>query len=108
MRIIEGQRCKNVTLCLAVSPMIALIHWMTFDGGITRDIFGNFLMGVSETLQYNDEPCVLLCDNVSSHLNPVSFGDQGEIMHLPKYSPFLSMAEIIGSCAKASLKKGNG
>ena len=77
VRVIEGQRGKNVTLCLAVSPMIGLVHWMTFDGGMTRDIFGNFLMEISEMLQYNTELYVLLCDNVSSHLNHANFGDQG-------------------------------
>ena len=33
VRVIEGQRGKNV--CLAVSPMIGLVHWMTFDDGMT-------------------------------------------------------------------------
>ena len=56
-------------------------------------------------LHYNDEPYVLLCDNVSSHVNPVNFGDQGEIMCLPKYSPFLNVAETAGSCVKASSKR---
>ena len=30
---------------------------------------------------------------------------QGEIMYLPKYSPFLNMTEMAGSCVKASLKR---
>ena len=61
-------------------------------------------MEVSEMLQYYDKPYVLLCDNVSSHLNPVNFEEQGEIMYLPKYSLFLNMAEMAGSCVEASLK----
>ena len=72
---------------------------------MTRDMLGNFLMEVSEMLQYNDKSCVLLCDNVSFHLNPVNFGDQGEVMYLPKYFPFLNMAEMADSCVKASLKR---
>ena len=39
-----------------------------------------------EMLPYNDEPYILLCDNVSFHLNPVNFGDQGEVMYLPVFS----------------------
>ena len=85
--------------------MIGLVHWMTFDGGMTHDIFGNFLIKVSEMLQYNAEPYILLRDNVTSHLNSVNFEDQGEIMYLTKYSPFLNMAEMAGSCVKASLKR---
>ena len=65
VRVIEGQSGKNVTLCY-VSPMTGLVHWITFDGGMTRDILGNFLIEVSEMLQYNDKPYVLLRDNVSS------------------------------------------
>ena len=72
---------------------------MTFDGGMTRDIFGNLFMEVSE-VNYNDEPYVFLCDNMSSHLNPVNFGDQGEIMYLPKCSPFLNMAEMATHVSK--------
>ena len=75
------------------------------DNGMTRDIFGNFLMEVSEMLRHKDELYVLVCDNMSSHLNPVNFGDQGEIMYLLKYSPILNMVEMAGSCVKPSLKR---
>ena len=72
-----------------MSPMIGLVHWITFDGVMTCDIFGNFLMQASKLLQYNGQPYVLFRDNVSSHLNPVNFGDQGEIMYLPRFSTWL-------------------
>ena len=86
MYIIERQCSKNKPLSLAVSPMIKLICSMTFD------IFGNFLMEISKTVQQNDEPHIFLYDNMSSHLNPINFRDQGEIMYLLKYS----LAEMTG------------
>ena len=53
MRVIEGQRSKNLTLFSRES-----YDWVgPLDDGMTRDIFGNFLMEVSEmNLKYNDEP----------------------------------------------------
>lgn len=105
VRIVEGQRGQNVTVCLAISPLLGLVHWVVFPGGMTQTLYGDFLMELAELLRYNDDEYVLLCDNVRSHLNAPNFGDQGTLKYLPKYSPFINACEMAGSCLKAAVKQ---
>ena len=105
MRIVEGQRGQNLTICLAISPLIGLVHHSFINGGMMQELFGGFLMELDELLQYNEEPYMILCDNVRSHLNYPNFGDQGEIRYLPKYSPFLNSCKMASSALKAALKR---
>ena len=70
-----------------------------------QELFAGFIMELAELLRYNDDPYVLLCDSVSSHLNAPNFGDQGQLKYLPKYSPFLNACEMAGSCLKAAVKR---
>lgn len=105
VRIVEGQRGKNVTVCLAISPVLGLVHSSIIEGGMKQELFAGFIMELAELLRYNDDPYVLLCDSVSSHLNAPNFGDQGQLKYLPKYSPFLNACEMAGSCLKAAVKR---
>lgn len=70
-----------------------------------QELFSSFIMELAELLLFTDNPYVLLLDNASSHLNVPNFGDQGQIIYLPKYSPFLNACEMAGSCLKAAVKR---
>ena len=50
VRIVEGNRGKNLTLCLAVSPGFGLVHYMFIEGGMTRDLFADFLSDIQALL----------------------------------------------------------
>ena len=100
VRIVEGQRGQNLTICLAVSSQIGLVHHTLLNGGMTRELFGEFVTELSQLLMYNDESYVVLCDNATSHRNIPFFGEQGDVRYLPKYSPFLA-----GSVLKAAVKR---
>ena len=105
VRIVEGQRGQNVTVCLAISPLLGLVHWVVFPGGMTQPQYCDFLMELAELLRYNNDEYVLLCDNVPSHLNAPNFGDQGTLKYLPKYSPFINACDMAGSCLEAAVKQ---
>ncbi len=94
VRIIEGQRGRNLTICLAVSSVVGLVHYVAIEGGMTQELFVGFIMEIAQLMQINDIPFVVLCDNVASHKNMPNFGDQGFIKYLPKYSPFLNACEM--------------
>ena len=42
VRIVEGQRGQNLTICLAISSYYGLIHSTTINGGMTGEMFSNF------------------------------------------------------------------
>ena len=105
VRIVEGQRGQNVTICLAISPLAGLVHSTVFAGGMTRERFSGFLMELAEFMRFFDEDYVAICDNVPSNRQVPNFGEQGTLRYLPRYSPFINACEIAGSCLKAVVKQ---
>ena len=105
VQIVARQRGENVTLCLAVSPILGVVHSSTFKGGMMQEMFRDFITNVAVILAYNDDSYILLCDNVRSHFNVPHFADQGDIKYLPKYSLFLNTTEMAGSTVKAAMKR---
>ena len=73
VRIVEGQRGRNVTICLAISPQLGLLHSSIFEGGVTQDKFSDYLMELSEFMRIVDSNYVILRDNARSHLNAPNF-----------------------------------
>jgi transposase len=108
VRVVEGQRGSNVTICLAVSEELGLVHYVILNGGMTQAAFSDFLMEVSELLMYDGEEYIILCDNASCHLNAPHLGDHCRLMYLPKYAPYLNACEMAGSCLKAAAKRRLG
>ena len=53
--IVEGQRGQNLTICLAISPLLGLIHWSTVVGGMTQELFSEFLMELAALLRVQEE-----------------------------------------------------
>ena len=83
-----GQRGRNVTICLAISPTAGLIHHTTMQGGMNRDRFNEFLVQVSARLNEHEmQTSTLLA------------------MKLPPYSPFLNIVEQAISALKAAIKR---
>ena len=104
VRIVEGQRGQNVTICLAISPL-GVVHSSIFPGAMTQERFGDFLMELDQLIQILNENYVVLCDNARPHLNSVNIGERGTIRYLPKFSPFMNACEFAGSCLKAAVKQ---
>ena len=90
VRIVTNQRGRNVSVCLAVSPTRGLVYWKTVRGGMTRELFAEFMAELSALV---GEPFCLLFDNARAHWNPPAMQAEQEVKPLPHYSPFLNMTE---------------
>lgn len=102
VRIVSGQRGRNLTVCLAVSPQWGLLHARFLRGGMTQDIFNEFVVEVATLVT---EEFVLLCDNAPCHRKAPAMNEGQALRFLPPYSPFLNMTERAISCIKAALKR---
>ena len=58
-----------------------------------------------ELLATQEEHFVIVCNNVTSHVDAPNIRGRGFLMYLPKYSPFLNTCEMAGSSLKAALKR---
>jgi hypothetical protein len=102
VRIVEGQRGQNLTLCLAISPQWGLVHWMFVESSFTNQHFVDFLVEVEALV---DAPFTLLCDNARPHNNSHLDSQVHQLRYLPRYSPYLNCAEYAGSALKAAVKR---
>ena len=104
VRIVEGQRGQNMTVCLAVSPRLGLVHQKFIEGGMKNELYNDFLSEVSALLF--EESVFFVHDNAPSHRNCASpISDIHTIKPLPRYSPFLNMTERAISCLKSDAKR---
>jgi hypothetical protein len=103
VRMTDGQRGPNVTVVLAVSPQLGLVHHACHVGGFTEELFTAFCSEVSALV---DGPFVMLADNARAHVNvpPMQREDQA-VRFLPVYSPFLNATEMAISALKAAVKR---
>ena len=82
-RQVAGQRGKNVTICLAVSPTNGLVYHTAQIGGMNREGFNTFLMEVGRRLN-QDEQTFLIFDNSPAHRNADNPGENtGRKCYLP-------------------------
>lgn len=104
IRIVDRQRGKNLTLCLAVSPAHGLVHHFFVEGGMTKEKFSDFLSELS-TLFAETDLCIVF-DNAPPHRDPPLLQHEShETRALPRYSPFLNITENAISCAKSYAKQ---
>lgn len=101
VRVVPGQRGRNLTVCIAVSATDGLLHWKFVDGGMTKDLFQEFL---SELSALHPDAMTVVLDNARCHINLPAMEENHELHHLSPYSPFLNMAEQAISVIKSSLK----
>lgn len=102
VRIANGQRGRNLTICLAISPQWGLVHATTVVGGFRNTNFHDF---VSELEEIVDEPFTLVLDGARAHGNIPGMQQGHTCQFLPPYSPFLNPTERAGSCLKAAMKR---
>ena len=101
-----GQRGRNVTVALAISPTNGLVFHSAFLGGMTGQRFNDFLTQARLNLDPN-EHVIFIYDGAPAHNNPVVPGPNSVLKKLPPYSPFLNIVEQAISAFKSSHKSGH-
>ena len=102
-RQVCGQRGRNVTVALAISPTNGLVFRSAFLGGMTGQRFNDFLTQARLNLDPN-EHLIFIYDGAPAHNNPAIPGPNSELKKLPPYSPFLNIVEQAISALKAVKK----
>ena len=98
-----GQRGRNVTVCMAVSPNHGLVHHTAIIGGMNAERFNDFLHDARLNLNPDDQ-VIFIYDGAPAHRNPQNPGPNTKLKKLPPYSPFLNIVEQAISCLKAAIK----
>ena len=104
-RQVCGQRGRNVTVALAISPTYGLVFHSAFLGGMNGQRFKDFLSQTRLNLDPN-EHVIFIYDGAPAHNNPAIPGPNSELKKLPPYSPFLNIVEQEISALKAAIKAG--
>lgn len=105
VRVVNGRRGRNLTICFAVSNARGLMHHQLVEGGMTSDTFAQFLHSVS-TIAYED--AAFIFDNASAHRRPgkeANLRGAQIVRMLPPYSPMMNICENAISTFKAALKR---
>ena len=105
-RQVRGQRGRNVTVALTISPTNGLVFHSAFLGGMTRQRFNDFLTQVRLNLDPN-EHVIFIYDGAPARNNPAIPGPNFELKKLPRYSPFRNSVEQAISAFKSSHKSGH-
>ena len=102
-RQVCGQRGRNVTVALAISPVTGLVNHTAFLRGMNGERFRDFLVQSRLNLD-PDETVIFIYDGARAHNDPGNPGDNTELEKLPQYSPFLNIVEQAISALKALIK----
>lgn len=102
-RQVCGQRGRNVTVALAISPTVGVIFHSAILGGMNGQKFNDFLAQTRLNLD-PDELAIFIYDGAPAHTNPAIPGPNTELRKLPPYSPFLNIVEQAISALKAAIK----
>ena len=98
-----GQRGRNLTVTMAISPINGFVFSSAFVGAINAVRLDNFLTQARKNL--NPEKSVnFVYDGAPAHRNPTVPAPNTELKMLPPYSPFLNIVEQAISCLKAAIK----
>ena len=102
-RQVCGQRGRNVTIVIAVSPRAGLVHHSAQIGFMTAQRFQGLLVQTHQRLPPND-PVFFFYDNAPASRNANNPGANSELKPLPASSPFLNIVEQGVSCLNAAIK----
>ena len=102
-RKVCGQRGRNVTVALAVSPVKGLVFHSAYIGGMNAPRFNAILAQTRQNLD-PDEEVIFIYDGTPAHRNPAVPAANTELEMLPAYSPFLNIVEQAISSLKAAIK----
>ena len=94
---------RNITICLAISPVFGLIYHKIQSGGMTGALFNEFLENTNEHLDEH-ETRYLIFDGAPAHRRAAPPAENTQVKVLPPYSPFLNPVEQAISCLKAHIK----
>ena len=97
------QRGRNVTVCLAISPINGLVFQYAYLGGMNAVRFSDFLVQARPNLD-PDETVIFIYDGARAHDNPGDPVANTELEKLLAYSPFLNIVE---QAAISALKATN-
>ena len=100
-RIVSGQRRRNTSAIVAVSDQVGVVYYEIVIGGVTQEVFGNFLTSLTSIL--DEERAFLVMDNAPCHNVQIDSAHQ-VIKYLPAYSPFLSPIENCFSVLKSDMR----
>ena len=103
VRVCSGQRGKNLSLILAISPQLGLLNSEFIHGSVTREIFKSYLDNLCSSLAPNDR-CLIIVDNASVHKNISLSNSMHTLKFLPPYSPMLKPIEECFSIWKSQVK----
>ena len=98
-----GQRGRNVTVALAISPINGLVFHSAIIGGMNAERFSEFLAQARLNLDPNKH-VVFIYDGAPAHRRHNQLGPNTELKMLPPYSPFLNIVEQAISALKAAIK----
>ena len=96
-----GQRGRNLTVTMAISPINGLVFSSAAVGGMNAARFDNFLAQARTNV---GDLYGLMYDGAPAHRNPAIPAPITELKMLPHYSPFLNIVEQAISCLKAAIK----
>ena len=102
-RQVCGQRGRNATVCLAISPINSLVFHSAYLGGMSAVRFSDFLVQARLNLD-PDETVTFIYDGTRAHNYPGDPGANTKLEKLPAYSPFLNIVEQAISALKAAIK----
>ena len=102
-RQVCGQRGRNVTVALAVSPVNNLVFHSTYIDGMNARRFNDFLAQTRQNLD-SDEEVILIYDSAPTHRKPAIPATNTELEMPPAYSPFLNIVELAINSLKAAIK----
>lgn len=91
-----------MSIILAISDRVGLVHFFLKESAIDRDNFVAFLTELSQLL--GDHPANLIFNNARCHFNVPDPSD----VHLPPYSLQLNPCELAFSTLKADIKRQFG
>ena len=91
-RQVCGQRGRNVTVALAISPTNGLVFHSAIIGGMNTQRFSDVLAQKRLNLD-PDENIIFIYDGPPAHHSPADPGQNTELKKLPPYSPFLNIVE---------------
>ena len=102
-RQVCGQRGRNVTVALAISPTSGLVFHSAILRGMNGQRFDDFLAQTRLNLN-PDEHVIFIYDGAPAHRNPAIPRTNSELRKLQPYSPFLNIVEQAVSALEAAIK----
>ena len=102
-RQVCGQRGRNLTVTMAISPINRLVLSSAAVDGMNAARFDDFLAQARSNLD-PDESVFFVFDRALAHRNPPIPAPNTELKMLLPYSPYLNIVEQAISCLKVAIK----